>query len=70
MGLHEPGRSSGEAGCSAEETFVSNRVRHAIRSHIISWVRADGTYAAKKAGGIFLTRARTLPMDTASVPRA
>ena len=31
-----------------EETFVSNRVRHAIRSHIISWVRADGTYAARK----------------------
>ena len=31
-----------------EETFVSNRVRHAIRSHIISWVRADGTYAARR----------------------
>ena len=31
-----------------EETFVSNRVRHAIRSHIISWVRPDGTYAARK----------------------
>ena len=31
-----------------EETFVSTRVRHAIRSHIISWVRPDGTYAARK----------------------
>ncbi len=31
-----------------EETFVSNRVRHGIRSHIISWVRPDGTYAARK----------------------
>lgn len=34
--------------CSREETFVSNRVRHAIRTHIISWVRPDGTYAARK----------------------
>ncbi|MCI2058388.1 MAG: xanthine dehydrogenase molybdenum-binding subunit XdhA [Oscillibacter sp.] len=34
--------------CSREETFVSNRVRHAIRSHIVSWVRPDGTYAARK----------------------
>lgn len=33
---------------SREETFVSNRVRHAIRSHIISYVRPDGTYAARK----------------------
>ncbi|MDE6887131.1 MAG: xanthine dehydrogenase molybdenum-binding subunit XdhA [Eubacterium sp.] len=31
-----------------EDTFVSNRVRHAIRSHIISWVRPDGTFAARK----------------------
>lgn len=31
-----------------EDTFVSNRVRHAIRSHIVSWVRPDGTYAARK----------------------
>ena len=31
-----------------EETFVSNRVRHAIRQHIISWVRPDGTFAARK----------------------
>ena len=33
---------------SREETFVSNRTRHAIRSHIISWVRPDGTYVARK----------------------
>lgn len=25
--------------CTREETFVCNRVRHAIRTHIISWVR-------------------------------
>ena len=31
-----------------EDTFVSTRVRHAIRSHIVSWVRPDGTYAARK----------------------
>lgn len=31
-----------------EDTFVSTRVRHSIRSHIISWVRPDGTYAARK----------------------
>jgi len=31
-----------------EENFVSTRVRHAIRSHIISWVRPDGTFAARK----------------------
>ena len=34
--------------CSREETFVSNRVRHAIRTHIISWVRPDGSLAARK----------------------
>ena len=33
---------------SREETFVSNRVRHAIRTHIISYVRPDGTLAARK----------------------
>ncbi|WP_367565225.1 xanthine dehydrogenase subunit XdhA [Lacrimispora sp.] len=33
---------------SREETFVSNRTRHAIRSRIISWVRPDGTFAARK----------------------
>jgi len=31
-----------------EENFVSTRVRHAIRSHIVSWVRPDGTFAARK----------------------
>ena len=34
--------------CQREETFVCNRVRHAIRTHIISWVRPDGTFAARK----------------------
>jgi len=34
--------------CSREETFVSNRVRHAIRSHIVSYLRPDGTFAARK----------------------
>jgi xanthine dehydrogenase molybdenum-binding subunit len=34
--------------CSREETFVSNRVRHAIRFHIVSWMRPDGTMAARK----------------------
>ena len=33
---------------SREETFASNRVRHAIRYHIISHVRADGTFVAGK----------------------
>ena len=33
---------------SREETFVSTRVRHAIRFHIVSYVRPDGTYAARK----------------------
>ena len=34
--------------CQREETFVNNRVRHAIRTHIISWVRPDGTLVARK----------------------
>ena len=34
--------------CTREETFVSNRVRHAIRTHIISYVRPDGTLMARK----------------------
>ncbi|MDR0840473.1 MAG: xanthine dehydrogenase molybdenum-binding subunit XdhA [Christensenellaceae bacterium] len=33
---------------SREETFVSNRVRHGIRSHIISYLRPDGSFAARK----------------------
>lgn len=33
---------------SREETFVCNRVRHAIYSHITSWVRKDGTFVARK----------------------
>ncbi|MEA4971497.1 MAG: xanthine dehydrogenase subunit XdhA [Candidatus Pelethousia sp.] len=31
-----------------EETFVCNRTRHAIRTHIISWLRQDGSFAARK----------------------
>lgn len=31
-----------------EETFVCNRTRHSIRNHIVSWVRPDGTFAARK----------------------
>ena len=34
--------------CSREETFVSNRVRHAIRFHIVTWLRPDATIAARK----------------------
>ena len=34
---------------SREETFVSNRVRHAIRFHLTSWVRKDGAIVARKA---------------------
>lgn len=35
--------------CSREETFVSNRVRHAIRFHLISHLKPDGTLVARKA---------------------
>ena len=31
-----------------EDTFVSNRVRHAMKFHIVSYVRPDGTYVARK----------------------
>lgn len=31
-----------------EDTFVSNRVRHAIRFHLVSWLRPDGSFAARK----------------------
>ncbi|MBQ8057218.1 MAG: xanthine dehydrogenase molybdenum-binding subunit XdhA [Ruminococcus sp.] len=33
---------------SREETFVSQRVRHAIRSHIVTYTRPDGTFVARK----------------------
>lgn len=33
---------------SREETFVNTRIRHAIRFHLISWVRPDGSFAARK----------------------
>ncbi|MBQ4416450.1 MAG: xanthine dehydrogenase molybdenum-binding subunit XdhA, partial [Butyrivibrio sp.] len=34
--------------CSREETFVTNRVRHAMKFHIITWLKKDGTIAARK----------------------
>ena len=34
--------------CSREETFVSNRVRHAIRFHIVTWLKPDGKIHARK----------------------
>lgn len=33
---------------SREETFVSNRTRHKITIHIVSYLRKDGTFAARK----------------------
>ncbi len=35
--------------CTREETFENCRVRHAIRYHLISWVKPDGTLVARKA---------------------
>ncbi len=32
-----------------EDTFISNRIRHAIRFHLVSWLRPDGTFVARKA---------------------
>ena len=34
--------------CTREETFQNCRVRHAIRYHLISWVRKDGTLVGRK----------------------
>lgn len=53
---------------SREETFVCNRVRHAIRSHIITYVRPT---ARSWRGGWrrFPSRGRTPPTATASWPR-
>lgn len=33
---------------SREETFVSSRTRHSMRFHIVSYVRKDGSFAARK----------------------
>lgn len=33
---------------SREETFVSNRTRHQMKIHIVSYVRKDGTFVARK----------------------
>ena len=35
--------------CSREETFVSNRVRHSIRFHIITWLHKDGLPRARSS---------------------
>ena len=55
--------------CRREETFVSNRVRHAIRTHIISWVRPDGSFAARKIE-CFSNQGAYASHGTASPPRA
>ena len=34
--------------CAREETFVSNRVRHAIRFHIVTWLTPEGDIRARK----------------------
>lgn len=49
---------------SREETFVCNRVRHAIRTHLISYVRPNGEIAARKAE-CFSDQGRMHLMDTA-----
>ena len=54
--------------CAREETFVNNRVRHAIRTHIISFVRPDGTFAARKIEcfsnqGAYASHGHGLPPD-------
>ena len=54
--------------CSREETFVSNRVRHAIRTHIISYVRPAPWWPGSLRPGP--TRGPTPPTATASWPRA
>ena len=33
---------------SREESFINTRVRHAVRTHIISYVRTDGTFAGRQ----------------------
>lgn len=42
------GGSAVKLDVSREETFISNRVRHAMKVHITSWLRPDGTFAARK----------------------
>lgn len=34
--------------CTREETFYATRTRHAMKQHIVSHVRKDGTYVARK----------------------
>ena len=54
--------------CSREETFFANRTRHGIKFHIISHVRKDGTYAARKIEA-FSTRVHMLHTDILSRQR-
>ena len=54
--------------CTREETFVCNRVRHAIRTHIISCGRTARSPHARSSAS--RTRALTPPTATASLPRA
>ena len=43
------GRTSCKAGCDpGRRRLYANRVRHAIRTHIISYVRPDGSFVARK----------------------
>ena len=36
--------------CTREETFVCNRVRHAIRIHLVSWLHPDGSFTVINNG--------------------
>ena len=69
LALHPGGGRLVHLECSREETFVSNRVRHAIRTHIISYVRPDGSLVARKFEA-WSNQGPTPPTATASWPRA
>ena len=49
MGVDAARRPSGEAGHSPRGYLHLNRIRHAIRFHLVSWLRPDGTFVARKA---------------------
>ena len=55
--------------CSREETFVSNRVRHAIRFHIVSWLRQRRHVRCAQGWSAAPTRAPTPRTATPSSPR-
>ena len=56
--------------CSREETFISNRVRHAIRTHIISWLRHGRHHRRARRSNASPTRAPTPPTATRSCAKA